>query len=74
MRANASGCLDACEYGAAIVVYPDNVWYGGVTVDDIDEIIESHLLKDEPVERLRIPDTRYTPDISAGSDSDDNAA
>ena len=74
MRANAAGCLDACEYGAAIVIYPDNVWYGGVTVDDIDEIIESHLLNDEPVERLLIPDTRYTPDWSAPTEIDDNPA
>lgn len=60
MRANASGCLDACEYGAAVVVYPDCIWYGGVTVDDVEEIIESHLLGDVPVERLLIPDPRYT--------------
>lgn len=61
MRANASGCLDACEYGISVVVYPDSVWYGGVTVDDVDEIIESHLLNDIPVQRLLIPDERYTP-------------
>lgn len=61
MRANASGCLDACEFGVAMVVYPDAVWYGGVTVEDVDEIIESHLINDIPVERLLIPDKRYTP-------------
>src|SRR5688500_10843349 len=37
MRANSSGCLDACEFGATAVVYPDCVWYGGLTVDDVDE-------------------------------------
>jgi (2Fe-2S) ferredoxin len=37
------------------VVYPDNVWYGGVTVDDVDEIVESHLMNGVPVERLVIP-------------------
>jgi (2Fe-2S) ferredoxin len=61
MRANAAGCLDACEYGVSVVVYPDSVWYGGVTVEDVDEIIESHLMNDIPVERLLIPDPRYTP-------------
>ena len=61
MRANAAGCLDACEYGTAMVIYPDGVWYGGVTVDDVNEIIESHLLNDVPVERLLINDPRYTP-------------
>jgi (2Fe-2S) ferredoxin len=61
MRANVSGCLDACEFGPVVVVYPDSVWYGGVGVDDIDEIIESHLLNDIPVERLLIRDRRYLP-------------
>ncbi len=61
MRANAAGCLDICEHGVVAVVYPDAVWYGGLTVDDVDEIIESHLINDVPVERLLIPDPRYTP-------------
>lgn len=61
MRANAAGCLDACQYGVSAVVYPDCVWYGGITVDDVEEIIESHLLNDLPVERLLIRDPRYTP-------------
>ncbi len=61
MRANSAGCLDACEYGVAAVVYPDNVWYGGITPEDVDEIIDSHLVSGVPVERLRIPDKRYTP-------------
>jgi (2Fe-2S) ferredoxin len=56
MRANAAGCLDQCEHGVTVVVYPDGVWYGGVTVGDVDEIIESHLLHGVPVERLRIRD------------------
>jgi (2Fe-2S) ferredoxin len=54
VRANASGCLDACEYGASIVVYPEAVWYGGVTVADVPEIVQSHLVEGRPVERLRI--------------------
>ena len=61
MRANASGCLDACEFGVTVVVYPDGVWYGGVTPDDVEEIIESHLVGDVPVARLLINDRRYTP-------------
>ena len=51
-RANKSGCLDACEHGCTVVVYPDNVWYGHVTVDDVDEIIDEHLLAGKPVQRL----------------------
>ncbi len=59
-RANKSGCLDACEFGPSVVVYPDEIWYGGVTVDDVEEIVESHLVNGIPVERLLIKDARYT--------------
>ena len=54
VRVNKSGCLDQCARGVTCVVYPDNVWYGGVTVDDVVEIVESHLMGGVPVERLVI--------------------
>ena len=54
IRINKSGCLDACAYGPSIVVYPEGVWYGNVRVGDIQEIVESHLVNNKPVERLRI--------------------
>jgi len=57
VRANRSGCLDQCEHGPNLVVYPDAIWYGRVTADDLDEIIESHILKGKPVARLVIKDT-----------------
>ena len=57
VRANKSGCLDQCEHGPNMVVYPDAVWYGRVTVADIDEIIESHIVGGKPVERLVLPDS-----------------
>jgi len=44
IRANNAGCLDQCERGVAVVVYPEQVWYGGVTVADVTEIIERHLI------------------------------
>ncbi len=56
VRANMSGCLDQCEHGPTVVVYPDAVWYGRVTADDVDEIIESHIVNGKPVERLILPD------------------
>lgn len=58
-RANKSGCLDACEFGPVVAVYPDAVWYGGVTVGDVAEIIESHVVRGVPVERLLIRDRRF---------------
>ena len=54
-RANQAGCLDACEHGCTVVVYPDNVWYARVTEEDLPEIIESHLIGGRPVERLVAP-------------------
>jgi (2Fe-2S) ferredoxin len=54
-RANAAGCLDQCAHGCTVVVYPEQVWYGKVTPDDVPEIVEKHLLAGEPVERLLLP-------------------
>lgn len=56
MRANAAGCLDQCARGPTVVVYPEGVWYGGVTPEDVPEIIEQHLLGGEVVERLVLKD------------------
>lgn len=66
IRANAAGCLDACEFGVSVVVYPEQIWYGGVKPDDIEEIIQSHFINDKPVERLLIKDKRYNKDDRQG--------
>ena len=60
VRPNKAGCLDQCAHGVVCVVYPEGVWYGGVTVDDVDEIIEEHVVGGRPVERLRLPENRLT--------------
>ncbi|HEY6097932.1 MAG TPA: (2Fe-2S) ferredoxin domain-containing protein [Anaeromyxobacter sp.] len=54
VRANGSGCLDSCADGPTVVVYPEGVWYGHVRVEDVPEIVESHLVNGVPVERLRM--------------------
>ncbi|MBI3528827.1 MAG: (2Fe-2S) ferredoxin domain-containing protein [Betaproteobacteria bacterium] len=54
VRINQAGCLDRCEEGPVIVVYPEEVWYTYVDKNDIDEIIEEHLVNGRVVERLRI--------------------
>lgn len=56
VRINKSGCLDQCEHGATVVVYPEGVWYGFVTLDDVEEIVRTHLVAGTPVDRLRLPD------------------
>jgi (2Fe-2S) ferredoxin len=57
VRANQSGCLDQCEHGPNLVVYPDAVWYGEVAATEVDEIIESHVVGGKPVERLVLPES-----------------
>jgi len=54
IRINQSGCLDRCEEGPVVVVYPEAVWYTYVDRDDIDEIIDRHVVGGEVVERLKI--------------------
>jgi (2Fe-2S) ferredoxin len=51
-RINGAGCLDACERGMSVVVYPEGVWYGPVTQADVKEIVSSHLKGGQIVERL----------------------
>jgi len=53
-RVNMAGCLDRCELGAVMVIYPEGVWYTYATKDDIDEIVDSHIKDGKIVERLRL--------------------
>ena len=52
VRINASGCLDRCELGPSVVVYPEGVWYSVRTPEDVDEILKVHLIEGGRVERL----------------------
>lgn len=54
VRINNAGCLDRCDEGPVLVVYPEGVWYTYVDQDDIDEIIDEHLVHGRPIERLKI--------------------
>ena len=56
VRVNKAGCLDQCEHGPTVVVYPEAVWYGGVGAADVAEIVESHLVAGRPVQRLMLAD------------------
>ena len=57
VRINKSLCLDQCEHGPTVVVYPEAVWYGFVTEADVDEIVESHIVGGKPVDRLQLADS-----------------
>ena len=54
VRINKAGCMDRCDEGPVMVVYPEEVWYTYVDKHDIDEIIDEHLVNGRVVERLRI--------------------
>ena len=52
VRVNKAGCLDRCEEGPVCVVYPEGVWYTYIDEEDIDEIIDKHIVNGQLVERL----------------------
>ncbi len=54
VRINSAGCLDRCNQGPVLVVYPEAVWYTYVDKSDIDEIIDEHLTHGRTVDRLRL--------------------
>src|SRR5262245_37503008 len=55
-RCNESGCLDQCEYGPTMVLYPQGVWYGRVTPADVPRIVAETIVGGRILEDLRIPD------------------
>ena len=55
LRISSAGCLGRCTEGPVVVIYPEAVWYTFVDEEDLDEIIEQHLLKDKIVKRLQLP-------------------
>jgi (2Fe-2S) ferredoxin len=55
VRINTAGCLDRCAEGPVMVVYPEAVWYTYVDREDLEEILQEHLMAGRVVERLRLP-------------------
>jgi (2Fe-2S) ferredoxin len=59
IRINAAGCLDRCELGPTLVIYPEGVWYTYHSPADVDEILQTHVVEGRPVDRLMLtPDQR----------------
>lgn len=54
VRINKAGCLDRCDQGPVLVIYPEAVWYSYVDKEDVEEIIQEHLIHGRIVERLKI--------------------
>jgi (2Fe-2S) ferredoxin len=66
VRINKAGCFSQCGHGPMFVVYPDDVWYGGVQESDLAEIFQSHIVGGKPVERLR-----YAPGVKGANKKKD---
>lgn len=58
VRANQSGCLDQCELGPVVVIYPQGIWYGGVTVADVPRILQETVIHGRILPDLLIADDR----------------
>jgi (2Fe-2S) ferredoxin len=56
IRANAAGCLDQCELGPTVVIYPQGIWYGRVTLNDVPRIVEETLQQGKLLPDLLIPE------------------
>jgi (2Fe-2S) ferredoxin len=56
VRANTTGCLDQCELGPTVVIYPQGIWYGRVTLADVPRIIEETVMNGRVLHDLLIPD------------------
>lgn len=56
VRANYAGCLDQCERGPTVVIYPQAIWYGGVQIDDVPRIVEETIVGGRVIDELRIAD------------------
>lgn len=54
IRINRAGCLDHCEHGPTVVIYPEGAWYHVPTIEDAQEILESHIVGGKVVEHLLI--------------------
>jgi (2Fe-2S) ferredoxin len=54
VRVNAAGCLDRCEFGPTMVIYPEGIWYSPRTKEDVDEILQAHLVAGGRVPRLML--------------------
>jgi (2Fe-2S) ferredoxin len=58
LRAQKAGCLDICDFGQTVVVYPEGVFYVGVEQSDVEEIIQEHIIHSRPVQRLILENVR----------------
>ena len=54
IRAQRAGCIDACDFGPSLVIYPEGTYYGNVQLNNVSEIIEQHIIGGKTIEHLKI--------------------
>lgn len=64
VRINSAGCLDRCERGPTMVIYPEGVWYQVGSFEDIDEILQTHVIGGGRVSRLLMPERQDDPYVT----------
>ena len=58
IRVNAAGCLDRCEHGPCVVIYPSGIWYRVQTTADVDAVLERHVVLQERAPHLMVDGDR----------------
>ena len=66
VRVNASGCLDACEFGPVAVSYPAGRWYGELSREDCEDLFRSEIERGEALERRLIQHSKFNGDSPDG--------
>lgn len=61
IRVNTAGCLERCEFGPAMVIYPEGVWYHPTTIADVEEILQTHVIGKGRVRRLMLTEEDVPP-------------
>ncbi|MBU8544486.1 MULTISPECIES: (2Fe-2S) ferredoxin domain-containing protein [Roseomonadaceae] len=61
IRINQAGCLDRCEFGPALVIYPEGVWYSPQTREDVDAILQAHLVEGGRARQLMLTEHDVPP-------------
>jgi (2Fe-2S) ferredoxin len=57
VRANVASCLDQCEHGPMVVIYPQGIWYGKVQVSDVGRILDETVVGGRILEDLLVADS-----------------
>ncbi|MEI6162035.1 MAG: (2Fe-2S) ferredoxin domain-containing protein [Roseococcus sp.] len=61
VRINQAGCLDRCEFGPTMVIYPEGIWYQVHTRDDVEEVLQAHLVEGGRARRLMLTEKDVVP-------------